>query len=116
MNFLFDIPLEHIDIILHCCKSILYHNGNVWLKTSKDGFGVLQGSFDGAEVSELMGLFILNKIIKIVHIDNHDLYRADGLIIVPDNRKANDKIRKMLFKLFHDLKFKVTVTMNKKIV
>lgn len=45
-----DIPLEYIDIILHWRKSILYHNGDTWVKkTSKDGFVVSHGSFDGAE-------------------------------------------------------------------
>lgn len=67
---------------------------------------------------ELMfrSLFILNKINKIVYIDNHGLYRDDGLIIMPGNRKANNKIRKMLFKFFHGLKFEITVEMNKKIM
>lgn len=97
-----DIPLEHINIILHCHKPTLYHDGDVWVKkASKDGFDAPQGTYDGAEVSELMRPFTLNKINKIFHIDN---YRDNGLMVVPDNKNANDKIRKILLKLFHDLK------------
>lgn len=69
-------------------------------KTSKDGFNVPQGSFDGAEVAELMEHFISNKINKIVHIDDHGLYKDDGLITVADNKKANDRIKKNAFKDF----------------
>lgn len=105
-----DIPLEHINIILHCHKPTLYHVGDVWVKKAcKDGFDVPQGSYDGSEVSELMRLFTLNKIF---HIDN---YRDNGLMVVPDNKNANDKIRKILLK-FHDLKFSIAAEMNKKII
>lgn len=61
-----------------------------------------------------MGLFILNKVNKIVHVENHGFYRDDGLIIVHGNRKANDNIRKMHFKLFQNLYFPIMVDMNKK--
>lgn len=70
-------------------------------------------SFDGAEVSELMGLFILNKINKIVHADSQSHYRDDGL---HDNQRANGKIRKMFFKFFQDLDFDITVDMNRKMI
>lgn len=43
-----------------------------------------QGSFDGAEVFELIGLYLLSKINKIVHINDHGLYRNDGLRVVAD--------------------------------
>lgn len=51
-----------------------------------NAFDVPQGTFDGAEVSQLMGLFIMNKINKIVHTDNHGLYRNDGLSVVPKSK------------------------------
>lgn len=72
----------------------------------KAAFDVPQGPFDGAEVSELVGVFILRKINRIVHTGNHDLYRDDGLIAVPDKR-GNDVIRKRHFKLFEDLNFEM---------
>lgn len=77
------------------------------LKKSKKGdFDVPQCSFYGAEFSELMGVYILYKINEILHIDNRGLCRDDGLMVVPDNRRVNDKIRKMFFKIFNSLDLK----------
>ncbi len=39
------------------------------------------GSFDGAEICELIGLFILNKLATKYGNDNIGLYRDDGLAI-----------------------------------
>ena len=46
-----------MNIIEHAKKSLLFHNGNAWVK--KEGnplFEVTMGSYDGAEVCELVGL------------------------------------------------------------
>lgn len=77
--------IEPIEIILS--KTFLIHNEEAWVKNSnKDTFDVWQGSFDGTELSEPMSIFILSKINKIVHIDNHSLYRDDGLRDVSDKK------------------------------
>ena len=48
---------------MHSKKSILLHNGSPWVKKDNDGmFDVTMGTFDGAEVCELVGLFILNDL------------------------------------------------------
>lgn len=63
-----DILSKQIEIILHCRKSVLIHNGEVCVKIwNKGAFDISQGLFDGAEVSDLMGVFLLSKINKIVH-------------------------------------------------
>lgn len=36
------------------------------------------------------------------------------MIVMLDNTKTSDKVRKLLFKLFHDLKFKITTELNKR--
>lgn len=100
-----NIAPDQMEIILHCRKSILFHNGATWFKKKIDCFDVPQGSFVGAEISELIGLHILYEINKVVHINNHGLYRDDSLMIVPINR-TNDIIRKALFKLFKSLDLK----------
>lgn len=79
--------------MLNCRKSDLFHNGEAWINKSSNGdFDIPYRSFDVTEVSELMGLFILNKINQIVHADSHGIYRDGGLIIAPGNRKANERI------------------------
>jgi hypothetical protein len=65
-------------------KSLLFGNGKLW--TKKDGsnslFDVTMGSFDGAEICELVGLFILNHLGKRFGKENIGLYRDDGLAII----------------------------------
>lgn len=65
------------------------------MKKSKEGnFDAPQGTFDGAEISELMDIFILSEINKIVRIDIQD-----GLMVVPDNKRANDFHQERSFKI-----------------
>lgn len=51
-----DINPEHLEIILHCCKSVLLHNGEAWIK--KSGYGAFHaphGLFDGTKFFEIDG-------------------------------------------------------------
>ena len=67
-----------IDIIMHSRRSILIHNGSPWVKKDKDGmFDVTMGSFDGAEASERVGLFILNDLANKYGTNNIGVYRDD---------------------------------------
>ena len=45
-------------------------------------FDVTMGSFDGAEICELVGIFILNHLGKRFGKENIGLYRDDGLAII----------------------------------
>ena len=60
-------------------------------------------SFDGAEVCELVKLYLLNKIKSLLNSNNVGLDRDDGLTIV---HKANgpkvDRLRKDIISLFRD--------------
>lgn len=102
---------DHIGLILHCHKFILFHRSEAWVKKSDTGnFDIPKGLFDRTEVAELIGIFILNKIYKIVHIDDHGLYRDNGLIVELENKRSSDSTRKKkLHRIFKDLKFNITV-------
>ena len=53
------------------------------------------GSFDGAEVCELVGLYLLDKLSKLLGKDNIGLYRDDGLAAVKSTSgPVLDKMRK----------------------
>ena len=39
-------------------------NGNFWTKKGDENFDVAQGSFDGAEGTDLVGLFMLSELEK----------------------------------------------------
>ena len=75
------------------------------------------GSYDGAEICELVGLFILNHLGKKFGKKNIGLYRDDGLAVIK-NRSARlaDKTRKELHKIFEQFGLKITAESNLHVV
>ena len=63
LNNAFDFAKQHVNIdennlriIKHCRKSLLFHDNETWKKKTTDScFDVTMGSFDGAEICELVG-------------------------------------------------------------
>ena len=51
----------------HSRKTLLFHNNQPWEKKSGNSdFDVPMGCHDGAEICELVGIFILNKLSNII--------------------------------------------------
>ena len=57
-----DISREDIQIMYHARKSLLFSNEKPWMKRQGNLFDLTMGAYDGAEVCELVGIFILKKI------------------------------------------------------
>ena len=54
------ISPKEIEIIMHARKSLLFNKDEPWIKKTNDSaFDVTMGSYYGAEVFELVGLYIL---------------------------------------------------------
>ena len=51
-----------IATIFHACKSLLSDKTSVWVKKDNPDFDVTMGSCDGAQVCELVGLYLLNQL------------------------------------------------------
>ena len=110
---------EDKEIILHCRKSILRNNGKNWVKKSDyiSPFDVAMGSFDSAQVSDLIGLYILNTLSRFIDKKDIGLYRDDGLMIVREsNGPKTNRIHKKIARAFKSLGFKVEIKSNLKIV
>ena len=74
---------KNIDIIMQCRKSLLFDNETAWTKKNHSSmFDVTMGSFDGAEVCELIGIFLLNNLSEKYGKNNVGLYRDDGLVLL----------------------------------
>ena len=73
-----------ISIIKHSRKSLLFKNNDEWVKKNGENqlFDVTMGSYDGAEVCELVGLFLLSKLQPLLGVNRVGLYRDDGLSYV----------------------------------
>ena len=74
-----DIFDKNLKIIKHYRKSLL-HNDSC--------FDVTMGSYDGAEVRELVGIYLICLLTYIIDKSNSGLYRDDGLIFL---RNMNGK-------------------------
>ena len=79
-------------------------------------FDVTMGSFEGAEICEFIGLFVLYKLNEKFKRGNIGLYREDGLAAVENlNGRAADKTRKEFTRIFGALGLKITVQYNLKV-
>lgn len=108
------IPIEQINIIKQARKSILFNNDDVWVKKGDNPmFDVTMGCYDGAEICELVGLYMLSKLSTLIEKTDIGLYRDDGLCVVynPNGPKL-DRLRKKIIKLFKDEDLCITIDTN----
>ena len=78
-----DISDENLRIITHCRESLLYNNYEPWKKKDTDScFDVTMGRYNGAEVCELAGIYLLSLPANIIDKNNSGLYRDDRLIVL----------------------------------
>ena len=98
-----------IDIIMHLRKSFLFHQDAAWVKKGNSGlFDVTMGSYDGAEVCELVGLYILTRLIEKFDKESTGLYHDDGLAIFSNiNGPQADRIKKDVKRIFIELGQKI---------
>ena len=89
------INQEDERIIFHSCISILSDlDGNTWTKADNNSFDVPMGSYMGAEICDLVGLYLLNDLGKIAEANGIGLYRDDGLMITNKSKCHQESIGK----------------------
>ena len=57
------------------------------------------GSYDGAEVCELVGLFLLDELAELLGNENVGLYRDEGLAIINGSGPLIERTKKKILKL-----------------
>ena len=82
-------------------KTLLFNEKNPWVKRCGDeDFDVPMGCYDGAEICELVGSYLLKKVSNIVDKKSIGLYRDDGLAVLQtfqfEKLNRNVKILKYL--------------------
>ena len=109
---------EEIEIIMHSRKTLLFDKNEPWVKRGDSPmFDVAMGCYDGAEVCELVGLYILHKLSSAYPNGSIGLYRDDGLAVFKNmNARSGDKTRKVFCQILDDLGLKITVQSNLKVV
>ena len=68
-------------IIYHSHKSLLFNQEQTGMKKGSHMFDVSMSAYYGAEVCELIGIFLLNLLGRQYDTKNIGLYRDDGLSI-----------------------------------
>ena len=108
------ISEEDKEIIFACKESVLYNGDTPWVKREGEEFDITMGSYDGAETTDIVGLFLLHQL-KHLPIDL-GLYRDDGLAVSALTNRLTEKLWQQIKQVYEDNGLKVTAEVNKKIV
>ena len=111
------IPDEDIRIIDHCRKYLLFNVNEPWKKRETARcFDVAIGSCDGAEIRELIGIYILTLLAKIVKKSDCEYYKDDSLLILHNiNRQQIERTHKNINKAFNKVGFSINIEINSKV-
>ena len=85
-----------------------------WVKKGGSGdFDIPMGYFDGAEVCELVGTFILNKLKNVFQNNTFGLYRDDRLVVIKGLSDPEiGRPKKNIDKTFKDCRLNITIEAN----
>ena len=112
-----DISREDMQIMYHDRKSLSFSNEKPWMKREGNLSDVTMGAYDGAEVSELIGIFMLNKISEKYNKNDTGLYRDDGLAVFKNiSGPESERIKKNFQSLFRKYGLEIITECNKKVV
>ena len=67
------------------------------------------GSLHGAEICELVGLYLLDKLKKIFNPSDYGLYRDDGLVLVKKTACEMERTSKSIRSIFATSGFKIII-------
>ena len=113
-----DIDDDQLSIIMQSRKTLLLTNNEPWIKKSGEKtFDVPMGCYDGAELCELVGTYILNKLKNVTNKENIGLYYDDGLVIFQNIPKTEiERKKKQIVKVFKECGLSITIKCNSKSV
>ena len=111
------ISKDEAETVRHARKSLLFDNSQTWIKRDGGLFDVTRGAFDGAEVCELVGTYLLSLISNMYKKSDIGLYRDDGLAVFKNTSgPQNERIKKKFQKIFKDKGLDIVIECNKKVV
>ena len=107
-----DITPEQLHTIAHARKSLLFNHDQPWTK-QQGLFDVTMGAYDGAEICELVGLYLLQEMRNRFPDLNIGLYRDDALgCHKRTSGTQTEKNKKALIKLFKENGLNITIETN----
>ena len=80
-------------------------------------FDVPMGGYDSPQIADLVGLYILHVLNRIINSAQVGLYRDDGILYISNSNGPNSSsIQKKIIRAFKLLGFKIEISSNNKIV
>ncbi len=108
-----EIDDEETNIIKHSTKSILVNNNTIWKKKHGPNgslFDVTMGGFHGAELCELVGLYMMEGLTKIIPPKNIGIYRDDGLAVIEkQKRQVAENTKKKIYQYAKSIGLRITI-------
>ena len=102
-----------VKVIMYFCKSLLFDHDNVWVKKENPNFDVTMGSYNGVELCELTGLYILDVLSSKFSKEKIGLYRDDGLSCFQNvSGTQAEKVKKKICEIFQSCGLKITIETN----
>ena len=100
------------NILRNARKSILFYKQQIWEKQTGI-FDITMGAYDGAQITDLVGLMLLQRLKEKIPEIDFALYRDDGLGIYENLPLSHvERIKKIIFKTFKDYGLKITIEAN----
>ena len=104
------ITSQEKSVIYNTTKSILVNKEEIWIKHNNNNlFDITMGSKHGAEICELVGLYILQELKQIIPKQIVGIYRDDGIIAM--NKSIStvevEKMKKELHKFAKSIEIKI---------
>ena len=111
-----EIPDHDMIIINHSRRSSLFHESEPWVKKeSNKDFDVTMGSNDVAEISKLVGLLMLSKLVHLFPDNSARLHRDDGLGAPRDlSDPETERLCKNVVKIFKNCGYSIISKTNLK--
>ena len=71
----YNFTSDELELIMHSRKTLLFWQDSTWVKKegNKD-FDIPMGCYDEAEICKLVGIYIQNKICKLINQKDFGLY------------------------------------------
>ena len=99
-------------IIMQSKKSFLHTGDTPWVKKGPHNFDVGMGAWDGAESSDLIGLFMLSELEKLEA--NIGVHRDDGLLEATCSPREIEKLKQDIISIYQSNGFRISIDANRK--
>ena len=111
-----DITSKDTESIYHARKLLPFDEKDTWRKKQSGLFDVTMGAYDGLEVCELVGTYMLS-LISEKYKKDFGVYRDDGLGVEKNKSgPETEKIKKNIHKIFKENKSDIVIQCNMKIL